>query len=87
MNRRLFLRRAALVTAGVIAGDQLDILEHVGRRFFPGFGPGSMEAANWGYFRMGRIIYHFDSSRHESTLHWMIPVQGQPYYSVVARQT
>ena len=40
MNRRDFLRRSALVAAGAVAGDQLELLERVGRRFFPGFGAG-----------------------------------------------
>lgn len=39
MNRRDFLRRSALVAAGVVAADQLDVLDRLGwkRRFFPGW--------------------------------------------------
>lgn len=40
MNRRDFLRRSSLIAAGVVAADQLEILERVGRRVFPGFGAG-----------------------------------------------
>jgi hypothetical protein len=41
MNRRDFLKRLGLVTAGVVAADQLEIIERLGwkRRFFPGFTP------------------------------------------------
>lgn len=39
MNRRDFLRRAALVAAGAVAADQLELVERLGwrRRFFPGW--------------------------------------------------
>jgi hypothetical protein len=44
MDRRLFLRRAALSAAGAIAADQLELLERLAprRRFFTGmdFGAG-----------------------------------------------
>lgn len=42
MNRRDFLRRSALVAAGAIAADQLDLVERLGwkRRLFAGFGLG-----------------------------------------------
>lgn len=41
MDRREFFRRSALVAAGVVATDQLDILERLfhKRRFFPGWKP------------------------------------------------
>lgn len=40
MNRRDFLRRSALIAAGAVAADQLELLDRLGwvRRFFPGFG-------------------------------------------------
>jgi hypothetical protein len=39
MNRRDFLKRLGLVTAGIVAADQLEVIERLGwkRRFFPGF--------------------------------------------------
>lgn len=39
MNRRLFLRHAALLTASVVAADQMDIVERLGwtRRLFAGW--------------------------------------------------
>lgn len=39
MDRREFLRRAALIAAGTVAVDQLDLLDRLGwvRRFFPGW--------------------------------------------------
>ena len=38
MNRREWLRGAALISAGVVAADQLDLVERLGwkRRFFAG---------------------------------------------------
>lgn len=38
MNRRDFLRRTSAVAAGVVAADQIDLLDRLGwkRRFFPG---------------------------------------------------
>lgn len=43
MDRRSFLRNSALLAAGTIAADQLDLIERLGwkRKFFPGasFGP------------------------------------------------
>lgn len=37
MNRREFLRRSAIIAAGVIAADQLELLERLSpRRLFPG---------------------------------------------------
>jgi hypothetical protein len=41
MDRRSFLRAAGLVAAGVVAGDQLELLERLThrRRFFPGWSP------------------------------------------------
>jgi hypothetical protein len=46
MERRDFFRRAALVAAGVVAADQLDLLERLTwkRRFFPGW---SEPAQGW----------------------------------------
>lgn len=39
MNRRDFLRRSALIAAGVVAADQIDLLDRLGwrRKFFPGW--------------------------------------------------
>lgn len=39
MNRRDFLRRAALLAAGTVAADQLELVERLGwtRRLFPGW--------------------------------------------------
>jgi hypothetical protein len=39
MNRRDFLKRLGLATAGIVAADQLEIIERLGwkRRFFQGF--------------------------------------------------
>jgi hypothetical protein len=41
MNRRDFLKRLGLATAGIVAADQLEIIERLGwkRRFFQGFTP------------------------------------------------
>lgn len=38
IDRRTFLRRAAVLTTGVVAADQLDLIERLGwrRRFFAG---------------------------------------------------
>lgn len=38
MNRRLFLRNAAILAAGAVAADQLDLLDRIGwqRTLFPG---------------------------------------------------
>lgn len=45
MDRRAFLRNAAVVTAGVVAADQLELVERLGwsRRFFPGWSPARNE--------------------------------------------
>lgn len=41
MNRRDFLRRAALVAAGAVAADQVELLDRLGwkRRLFAGWSP------------------------------------------------
>lgn len=41
MNRRDFLKRLGLATAGIVTADQLEIIERLGwkRRFFQGFTP------------------------------------------------
>lgn len=43
MNRRDFLRRSALLAAGVVAADQMDLLDRLGwkRKLFPGWSPPS----------------------------------------------
>ena len=43
MDRRRFLRRAALIAAGAVAADQIELLERLTwrRRFFPGWSPAS----------------------------------------------
>lgn len=40
-SRREFLRRAAILTAGVVAADQLELVERLGwkRTLFPSFSP------------------------------------------------
>jgi hypothetical protein len=52
MNRRDFLRRSALITAGVVAADQLELVERLGwtRKLFPGWRP----ADRFGYYDMPR---------------------------------
>jgi hypothetical protein len=39
MDRRQFLKRAALIAAGAVAADQLELFDRLGwkRKFFPGF--------------------------------------------------
>lgn len=43
MNRRDFLQRAGLIAAGVVAADQLDLLDRLGwkRKLFPGWRAGT----------------------------------------------
>lgn len=47
MNRREFLRRAALIAAGAVAADQLELLDRLGwtRSLFPGVGNGLWSGA------------------------------------------
>lgn len=45
MNRREFFRRAALIAAGVVAADQVELLERLGhRKVFAGWAPLDIDA-------------------------------------------
>lgn len=66
MDRRAFLHRAALIAAGVIAADQIDLLERLApRRLFPSgaldnrvASVASVELAHWNemYFGLSDIM-------------------------------
>lgn len=72
MHRRDFLRRASLLAAGVVAADQLDLVERLGwrRRFFSGWSP-SDGYITYRNLRLTGIDYHVDpSGRTTITLHF-----------------
>lgn len=49
MNRRLFLRNAAILAAGVVAADQLALLDRLEpRRLFPAWGNTNIPPKLWG---------------------------------------
>ena len=53
ISRRDFLRRSALLAAGVVAADQMELLDRLGwtRTLFPGFTPAPLQ--RWG----GTVAY------------------------------
>lgn len=61
MQRREFLRRCALIAAGIVAADQLDVLEMLApRKFFLG-----AEFGHWEQISSGRVL---PDGGYESTL-------------------
>jgi hypothetical protein len=59
MNRRDFLRRAALIAAGAVAADQLDLIERLGwrRKLFPGWTAPSNHEGRYLITRMEQSFY------------------------------
>lgn len=66
MDRRQFFRRSALIAAGVVAADQLELLEKLTwkRTLFPGWSPKSPDV--WGH-QMRMVITAIDMN--QSTMH------------------
>jgi hypothetical protein len=57
MNRRDFLRRSALIAAGAVAADQLELIERLGwrRKFFAGWTPQPNTVGTKGLYRITSI--------------------------------